>query len=1471
MSSTSIAARADARPGFPARLASVPRRPLGWVALALLAYVPVLRTAPGNVAADTKQYLYLDPGRLLERAASMWDPNVGMGSVTHQTIGYLFPMGPFYWLFERLGVPDWVAQRLWLGSILFAAAAGVLVLLRSFGMRGPGVALAAVAYMLSPYSLDYAARISVLLLPWAALPWMITLMRKALADGGWRYPAAFALLVQVVGGVNATALVFAGVGPALWVAYAWLFARDVDWRRALAVTCKTGTLTIATSLWWIAGLSIQGGYGLNILRYTETVEAVARTSTPNEVLRGLGYWFFYGQDRLGPWIEASSNYTQRPAVIIAGYLLAALALLAAAVVRWRHRVYFVALLLAGVVIAVGAHPYHSPTPLGAAFKAFATSSTAGLALRSTGRAVPLVVLATAVFLGIGANAVYDGLRRAARPALAVASIAVVATLVAVNFPALVDETFYGDNLQRPEELPSYWIDATRHLDARGDGTRVLELPGSDFASYRWGNTVDPITPGLMDRPYVARELIPYGSPGTADLLNALDRRIQEGVFDDSGFAALVRRMGVGDVVLRNDIQYERYDLVPPRELARMFASVPGLGDPTGFGTPTEPVLAKPYLDERALRAPAEEPPPFPVVVYPVTDPTRIVRAESEHYALMVAGDGEGLVDVADLGLLDEAGVVRYSASYPEAEELRAAVADGTVLVLTDSNRRRARRWSTVLDNVGTTEQPGEEALRQDLGDARLDVFPGQRADAQTVVDQRGVRWVTATAYGNVISYTPEDRAARAFDGDPETAWRGGGFGAAIGQRLHVELDEPLTASSIEVVQPVNGGRDRFVTEVELRFDGGDAVRARLDATSRTPSGQRIEFGRRRFRALDIEVTDVNVGERRWHGGADAVGFAEVRLRDEVTNRAVRVDEVVRMPEDLLSALGTDSAAHPLVVVMSRERIDPVPPRTDPEPAIVREFSLPSPRSFELTGTARLTSEAEHAAIDAALGHPDATAGGVTTDAREFLKGCVACRADAALDGDPATAWQTPFRGVRGQWADFLLADPVTFDHLDLAVVADGRHSVPTRLRLEVDGGVRDLVVPPVTDAPTENATTTVPLSFDAITGRHIRVTIVDVREQFAYTLDGDTTTLLPAAIAELGVPGATVARLPARLPADCRADLLTIDDRPHRVRIVGSTSDAEAMRPLAIESCEGPVELGAGRHIVRAAPGIETAVQLDRVVLASSGGGQELRASGGVVQAARPPAAPLPRVDVVDDGRTRMRVRVAGATEPFWLVLGQSHSDGWTASVAGGEGLGTPQLVDGYANGWRIEPGRPTFDVVVEWTPQRRVWASIWISVVAGLACALLVALTWRRARALSLPAAGDADVAIEVVRVSRGPMPRGARVAAPLAAGLVAAIVAAPWMGAVVAGAVAAVLWRPGVRAALVLAPPALLTIAALYIVYGQRRYEFDPIFEWPTLFPRARTLGWLAVVLLVGDAVIEVFLRRRRGHEPHIRRESG
>ena len=181
--------------------------------LAVLAYVPFLVSAPGQLSSDSKQALYVDPGGFLRDAAYLWDPSVGAGTVPHQHIGYLWPMGPWFWAFDAVGVPDWVAQRLWLGTLTLAAALGMRWLVRSLGL-GRGAALAgAIVYALTPYQLAFTARTSVLLLPWVGLPWLVELTRRAVHRGGWRHPAAFALVTFSVAGVNAASLPLVGVAP----------------------------------------------------------------------------------------------------------------------------------------------------------------------------------------------------------------------------------------------------------------------------------------------------------------------------------------------------------------------------------------------------------------------------------------------------------------------------------------------------------------------------------------------------------------------------------------------------------------------------------------------------------------------------------------------------------------------------------------------------------------------------------------------------------------------------------------------------------------------------------------------------------------------------------------------------------------------------------------------------------------------------------------------------------------------------------------------------------------------------------------------------------------------------------------------------------------------------------------------------------------------------------------------------------
>ncbi len=1449
-------------------------RAAGYALLALVAYLPPVMTARYRVAADTKTYLYLDPARLMERAVSMWDPHIGMGTVTHQNIGYLFPMGPFYWAFDRLGFPDWFAQRMWTGSLVFFAGLGMFFLFRTLGVRGPGVVVGSLAFMFSPYVLDYAARISVILLPWAGLPWMLAFVIRGLREGGWRYPALFAIAVQIVGGVNATALLFAGLGPALWIPYAVWWTREVSWRRALTTTAKIGALTLATSLWWISGLWAQGRYGLDILAYTETVKAVARTSTAPEVLRGLGYWFFYGGDKLGPWIEANLDYTHYWPRIFVGYALACLSLAAAGLLRWRLRAYFVLVALIGVTIAVGVYPYSSPSPFGRVVRDFARSSQAGMALRSTARAVPLVVMGLAVLLAVGIDA---GVRwvdahRPGRVAWARVAVFGAGFLVLFNFPAIWNGTYYGKNLQRPELVPSYWSEAAAYLDARPHDTRVMALPGADFASYYWGNTVDPILPGMMDRPFVARELIPYGSPASANLLNAFDRRMQEGAGDPVSFAPMARLMSVGDLLLRNDVETARYNLIRPQPFWRLFHpdAPPGLGRPRTWGPIWYPAENLPLVDEQTLQLPPGTPFPPALVSFPLESPRPIVRAGPSSGAITVAGDGAGIVNAAEVGLVGGEAPIFYSAAAAEdPAALRRQIGQSSTLVVTDTNRRSAERWTGMRDNVGYTEQAGEKPLVYDPSDARLPVFPGAGDDTRTVTIQEGVESVRATAYGNPVAYTPEDRAARAFDGDLYTAWKVGAFANVRNERIVATLDRPITTDRVQLWQVQHGPKDRWITKVTLRFDGGPPVVARLGDASRGRGGQVVRFPRRTFRELSITVDDTNFGQHRHYGSTSAVGFAEIRLRDDRPGaRPVRVDEVERMPTDLLDAAGPGSLERRLVLLVDRQRLAPYPPRYDPELSIARRFDLPTARAFALRGAVRINADSD---VDGTLADRalyDGLPGGISATEAEHISGDVTARASSAVDGDPSTAFVSIFAPKRDRvWTRYRLPAPVTFDHMDMLVVADGRHSVPTKLRITVDGGRPvDVDVPAIRDGSDQGHLVPVTVRFPRQTGRRIEIRVVDFRRVTTIEYFSTARIAMPIAIAEWGIPGVQVPAPPADVPNRCRDDLVTVDGQPLPVRVAGTHEQAVARQAMSLEPCGGALELDAGPHVIRTVQGRRSGFDIDRLVLASDPGGAPTPGLGptGEVPAdpvvARP-ASGRPTIRVERQGATEVRVRVKDASKPFWLVLGESRNDGWKARVAGGRDLGSSTLVDGYANGWLVDPaGRSDLAVELSWAPQRVVRGALVASAAAMLACLVIVAASFvrRRPRSTAWVVADGGELADP--RTALGETPPAARaVVAAAVVGTGSGLVAGPLVGLALGTLVLVVALRPRRRLILSMGAVASLAVAGLYTTAKQAVLGYPSVFEWPTFFSEMHVAGWFAILFIAADVVVELVRRGR------------
>ena len=1377
-------------------------------ALGALAYLPLLWSSPGKVSADTKTYLYLDPSKLLARAPYLWDEHIGFGTVTHQNIGYLFPMGPYYWLMDRLGVPDWIAQRLWLGTLLFAAGAGIVYLCRTLGWTGRGVGVAAVAYMLSPYIFDYAARLSAILLPWAGLGWLLSFTILSVREGGWRWPARFAFTVAAVGGVNATSLVLVGLAPAWWIIHA-LATQAVRPLVATRAIIRIGLLTVPVSLWWMAGLLLQGRYGIPILRYTETYEAVSRASTVPEVLRGLGYWFFYGSDKVAPWVTAGRPYTQTLWLLLSSFGIVALGLLAAATVRWRERGFAVGLLVIGVVVSAGAHPYHDPSLFGRGFKGF-IESAAGMALRSTPRAVPLISLALALFLGVGAQALAA---RFARLGARAPQAAVV--LLLVNVPTFLLGHIYTPSLLRNETVPTYWTDAATALDTT-DTTRVLETPGADFADYRWGGTIDPITPGLMDRPYVARELIPYGSAASADLLNAYERRQQDGLFEPQAVAPLARLMAVGDIALRSDLQFERYRVARPRQLWDQYGTS-GLDAPTGFGSsqPNLPITRLPLQDEVELTASPSLPDPPAVATFGVPNARPIVRTAPLR-TTVVDGDGEGLYDAAAAGLLTPATAVLYAGDLTARPALFDAAMANAHLIVTDQNRRQARSWGSVRENLGHTEQVGETPMRRDANDNRLDLFPSASDDFSTVVQQRGVVRVQATGYGNPITYTPEDRAANAFDGDPLTAWRVGAFADVTGENLEVQLAAPTTTDHITLQQPTWGAQNRWLTQVELRFDGTDALLVDLGDGSRQTPGQVVNFASRTFTTLTITLVATNFTKLPGYRGLVAVGFAEVGIPD------VLVDEVIRPPVDLLAR----SDGHPLDVIFTRQRANQIEPnRSDPELSLSRTFTLPSERTFTLTGEARMSGIAADDVEQKVTG-----ATGATAVATASIIGTPLVRAASAIDGDPTTAWTTPIDKLQ-QTITVTNPSSITTDHLDLSVVNDGRHSLPTTISLTVDDSQPVPLTlptwPAVASALKAVSTVTVPLP-SPVTGTRFRISLVEAQVVSSIDYLSELPVALPIGTAEISFTGMQPLRVPDQFSTDCRADLVTVDGSPLAVRLTGSTSDGVQRRPLLLAAC-APLPLTAGQHLIRSVIGRDAGIDVDRILLRSP------------VLADVPPDAP-PTVTVNGHGPVSYDLSIAATDKPFWLILSQSHNPGWRPTVQGGS-AGPLTIVNGYANGWLItpSPGGQPLHVSLDWTPQRIVCLALLLS---ALALVVVLFLGWKPSRRNSV-VVGCRDTTANDNKATFDHRSSRSSFVWPIIGALAFAALGGVPVGAatLVIGLTAA--RSPKSRRLLVWLPPALIGFIAVYAYAKTARYHLPTDLEWPGAFGPAHQLGWLAVSL--------------------------
>ncbi len=1293
-------------------------------ALALLAYLPALASSPGRMPADTKLYLYLDPAGLVGRAASTFEPDQFAGWVPFQQITYLWPSGPWYLLFDAIGAPDWIAHRLWIATIMFVAGTGVFWTARLLGLSRSGAFIAALVYQATPFVLAYISRTSLLLLPWAGLGWIVGLTVRAtlghVPTGGgirnrlarWRDPALIALVVATVGSTNATTLAMIVPAPVLWIVHvAW--QRRIAWRAALAVAGRIGVLCLSVSVWWVSMLYVQSRSGAPVLAYTETLADVSRNATGSEVLRGLGYWLFYQRDPVAATTTASLDHLVSLRTIALGYGVVVVGLLGLALTSWQHRRFAAMCAGAGVVLAVGVHPIDDPSPL---MSLLLGDDEAGLALalRSSTRAVPLLLLG----VGLGAGGLISAARSRLRlPAprqhlVGLAATGLLAAVIVASLPALWNRALVDPAIDRDQDPPAAWQEASTHLDTTDRTARVLQLPGAEFGAFRWGYTTDHPLVALTDKPVVTRDLLPLGSPGAMDLLFALDDRVQDLTLDPDAVAPVGRLLGADTVWLSNDAAFERFRTTRPELLDELLTdSQPeGLAVPLRFGDPVVNVPEVDMIDPAALVEPRIGTPNAPVALIAVEDPTGVVRAKTE--SVVVSGSGDGIIDAAEAGLLSGYELIRSSG---DTDDLAGALAEARAMIVTDTNRDQARHWRGSQDTRGHTEPggPGDDVLTSTSADQRLAVFDDDAA-LQTVAVQDGPVQAVASSYGEPFAYRPEDRAVRAIDGDPATSWSVGDHGDPIGERIRLTITGADSSTEmLRLVQAPTPSGGRSISTVRITVDDEPPVDVSVDDSS-FAGGQEVRIPTASTAStIDVEIIGVAPGEAPLAAALAGVGFAELDLGLGPTT------EWIRPPVDAIDAIDglAPADAPPLALLFTRLRVDPTDPwRSDPEPHVLRRFELPSPRTMDASATIRLDRRAGDADLAALLG---SASGAAVPIASGRVTGGAAQRGAAAVDGDPTTAWMTPFDGAVGA--------TLRFDELgslggSLVIDQPTELSSPiTALRFERDGpepaAVETTVPPPdaqgrsVVDLPAGVADADGPLT---ITITAIEpVTTVDRRY-------GDPRTL-PAAITELtGTDGIDAVRIEDDVVVSAACDdggsglgsVLTIDGSDIAFSFTTTAGALLAGEAFTARACE-PIVLGSGSHDLASTPGDATGLSIDRVVLADTGFPAPASADSMI------------GVEVLRNDPRARDVEVEPCPTGCWIVFGEGYNTEWDATLDG-DSLGPPSSVDGGFNGWLLPPSADPRAVAFRWTAQTPVTIGLFVSALAALLCLLIASIAVR-------------------------------------------------------------------------------------------------------------------------------------------------
>ena len=915
-----------------------------WVAVIVLNLIQ----QPGRITFDTKLDLQIDPAGFLARSTELWNADWALGGLQNQASGYLFPMGPVFWLGDVIGVPMWVWERLWSAFVMLLAYEGARRLAGNWpGITRQSALLAGLVYMLSPRALTTVGSLSSETLPGSILPWtllpLVLYLRGRMR--GWVAFVLSAASVVWMGGQNATVTAACLVLPALLLA----FASERTLRRRVGDLAAWGSLIGLATLWWVFPLLLQGAYAPNFLDFIESADTTAGDVGWFAALRGTSHWVAFFGDVPAGWSGGHALASSGP-VAFASLLVAALGL--AGLLRptlWQRKVLVLAMLIGLAVMTAGSSGW-AGSPFADQWLDALDNSLAPL--RNIHKFDPLVRLPLALGVASLASQQLPGrLRGALHPPVRIARMVLIVAVVSVaSGPSWAGALRSDDGF---EEIPSAWLEAVAFIKEQDGPTRTMLLPAGTFAVNDWGRTIDEPMQVLRPDPWLARIQVTVASAGTV--------RLVESVEDSAGQARLLRRttealrgMGITHVIVRHDLvasagasEADRIRVgisaLPGARLLETFGTQPGGG---------------PMLEVYELAHDRE--PRIGVQDW-------AGRAE-------VSGAPEVLPDLRAVGLVGRT----------QAAVLTSP--DDSFDVLTDSLRRVERNFATAVDDRSEVMTAGEPfRLRREAHDLLDEALsPGL-----TTAEYEGATQILAsssTAYaGNFGAVRPDEHPYAAFDSSIYTSWVSAPLVDPVGQWIEVHFDEPTDVSDVALTFDASAGSSATSVRVSTQ---AETLEAQVGATGAV-SG--LDLGKDATR-LRVAITEAS--------SRGPVRLADIRIAGHEISRSLR------LPGELeeSSAMFASSRAPGRSCIVDRVRV-----RVECEVANFRDTTESA--GFERTVTVAESGQWRFSGLAVATHGPvldrlfaPLDEAKVKLAASSTFGGDPAVNASAAMDGDLTTSW-----------------------------------------------------------------------------------------------------------------------------------------------------------------------------------------------------------------------------------------------------------------------------------------------------------------------------------------------------------------------------------------------------------------------------------------------------------------------------------